>query len=230
MSGRRRRASSTPCFRASRGTVSPRLRAVVQSSRPDKQLYRITPAGRAALDRLARDTRAGCGRALLSEALRRRAHDVRRPDRARRAVPSSRRRRASTSCARSSRRTRASGNDFFHYFLLRLGIERAEHSLAWADWVVAELQGESGVRHVLRRSRCWSLGVACTSSAAQPTADPALAADVRKLAAEMERIHPNLFHSRLARRVPARRRRCWSSGCPSSSAISSSSSSCASSR
>ncbi len=39
------------------------------------------------------------------------------------------------------------------------------------------------------------VGVACTSGAAQPTADPALAADVRKLAAEMERIHPNLFHS-----------------------------------
>ena len=39
------------------------------------------------------------------------------------------------------------------------------------------------------------LGMACTSSAAQPTADPAAAADVRMLASEMERIHPNLFHS-----------------------------------
>ena len=36
-----------------------------------------------------------------------------------------------------------SGNDFFHYFLLRLGIERAEHSLAWADWVVAELRAKA---------------------------------------------------------------------------------------
>ena len=33
------------------------------------------------------------------------------------------------------------GNDFFHYFLLRLGIERAEQSLAWADWVATELEG-----------------------------------------------------------------------------------------
>ena len=39
------------------------------------------------------------------------------------------------------------------------------------------------------------LGMACTSSAAQPAADPAAAADVRMLASEMERIHPNLFHS-----------------------------------
>lgn len=39
------------------------------------------------------------------------------------------------------------------------------------------------------------LGVACTSGAAQPVVDPAVAADVRKLAAEMERIHPDLFHS-----------------------------------
>ena len=39
------------------------------------------------------------------------------------------------------------------------------------------------------------LGVACTSSSAQRAADPGAAADVRKLAAEMERIHPNLFHS-----------------------------------
>ena len=39
------------------------------------------------------------------------------------------------------------------------------------------------------------LGMACSSGAAQPSADPAAAADVRMLASEMERIHPNLFHS-----------------------------------
>ncbi len=37
--------------------------------------------------------------------------------------------------------------------------------------------------------------VACSSSAAQPSADPGVVADVRKLAAEMERIHPDLYHS-----------------------------------
>jgi DNA-binding PadR family transcriptional regulator len=32
------------------------------------------------------------------------------------------------------------GNDFFHYFLLRLGIERSEHVLRWSDWVLEELE------------------------------------------------------------------------------------------
>ena len=31
------------------------------------------------------------------------------------------------------------GHDYWHYFLLRLGIERREHDVAWADWVLAEL-------------------------------------------------------------------------------------------
>jgi hypothetical protein len=33
------------------------------------------------------------------------------------------------------------GNDYYHYFMLRLGIERAEQSLLRADWVLAELRG-----------------------------------------------------------------------------------------
>ena len=42
-----------------------------------------------------------------------------------------------------------------------------------------------------------TVAFACSSSSASSPygADPAVAADVRKLAAEMERIHPNLFHS-----------------------------------
>lgn len=32
------------------------------------------------------------------------------------------------------------GNDFYHYFLLQLGIERAEHLLVWAGRVEAELR------------------------------------------------------------------------------------------
>lgn len=32
------------------------------------------------------------------------------------------------------------GNERFHYFLLRLGLDRAEYSVAWADWVLDELQ------------------------------------------------------------------------------------------
>ena len=32
------------------------------------------------------------------------------------------------------------GNDVFHYYLLRLGIERSEHLLRWSDWVLEELE------------------------------------------------------------------------------------------
>lgn len=32
------------------------------------------------------------------------------------------------------------GHDAFHYLLLRLGIERQEHMLRWADWVEDELR------------------------------------------------------------------------------------------
>jgi hypothetical protein len=39
------------------------------------------------------------------------------------------------------------------------------------------------------------LCVACSTGAAQPAADPGVAADIVELADEMERIHPNLFHS-----------------------------------
>ncbi len=34
------------------------------------------------------------------------------------------------------------GHDYYHYFLLRFGIERYEHDLVWADWVLRELRGE----------------------------------------------------------------------------------------
>ena len=32
------------------------------------------------------------------------------------------------------------GHDYFHYFLLRLGIERAEQDIRWADAAIAELE------------------------------------------------------------------------------------------
>jgi DNA-binding PadR family transcriptional regulator len=34
------------------------------------------------------------------------------------------------------------GHDYWHYFLLRLGIERREHYLRWADWVLEELRSQ----------------------------------------------------------------------------------------
>ena len=61
-------------------------RTLAQSTRPDKQLYAITPDGRAALDAVARDGRARRARDVLPQALRRRADDAGGPARARRAV------------------------------------------------------------------------------------------------------------------------------------------------
>jgi DNA-binding PadR family transcriptional regulator len=33
------------------------------------------------------------------------------------------------------------GHDYFHYFLLKLGIERAEHDVRWAEETIEELEG-----------------------------------------------------------------------------------------
>ena len=35
------------------------------------------------------------------------------------------------------------GHDYYHWFLLRLGIQRAELELRWADDVLAALRGET---------------------------------------------------------------------------------------
>jgi hypothetical protein len=34
------------------------------------------------------------------------------------------------------------GHDYYHYLLLRLGIDQAELQLRWADWVLGELKRE----------------------------------------------------------------------------------------
>ncbi len=115
-------------------------RQVVQSTRPDKQLYRITRDGRTALDAWLETVDPGSvepfflklfvGGLTSPEVLVRHVEQFRRDTEERleelRAIEP------------TNSRT---GNDFFHYFLLRLGIERAEQSLVWADWVVAELEG-----------------------------------------------------------------------------------------
>ena len=168
-------------------------RAVVQSARPDKQLYRITSDGRAALDSWLETPEANAGDAFLlklfvggltsPEVLIGHVELFRGETEARleelRAIEATNVR---------------SGNDFFHYFLLRLGIERAE-SIRLGR-LGARRAGERAVRaRLVSALAVVVLGIACTSSPAQRVADPSAAADVRKLAAEMERIHPNLFHS-----------------------------------
>ena len=202
----------------------------MQSTRPDKQLYRITIEGRAALDAWLETVEAGIRRAVLLEALRRRLDVARRADRAGRAVPLETEARLDELRAIEPTNTRT-GNDFFHYFLLRLGIERAEQSLAWADWVVAELErAKRSETRARGRRACSSSGSHARSGAAQPDGGPR-AGRRRAQARGRDGADPSEpLPLRVARAVPAARSTTWSGGCPSSSAISSSSSSCASSR
>ncbi len=114
-------------------------RAVVQSTRPDKQLYRISADGKAALDAWLERVEPGSVDAFYLKLF---VGGLTSPDVLVRHVEQFRgeakeRLEALRAIEPTNVRT---GNDYFHYFLLRLGIERAEHSLAWADWVLAELE------------------------------------------------------------------------------------------
>jgi DNA-binding PadR family transcriptional regulator len=113
-------------------------RTVREGARPEKKLFRITNAGRAELDEwLAAEPesvetfflRLFVGglvpRAVLIEHVQ------------------WFRERTETQLAeyRAIEPTNTrTGNDFFHYLLLRLGIERSEHLLQWSDWVLDELE------------------------------------------------------------------------------------------
>ena len=113
-------------------------RRVVQTSRPDKLLYRITPAGRDALTRWLETPEPGAvdafylrlfvGRLMAPEALaghveQFRADTEERLAELRRIEPTNTR----------------TGHDAYHFLMLRFGIEQAEHALRWADWVLEEL-------------------------------------------------------------------------------------------
>jgi PadR family transcriptional regulator AphA len=114
-------------------------RRVAQSARPDKQLYAITPQGRAALDLWLETAEPGAVDAFYVRLF---VGGLTTPDVL---IGHVERFRSETEARleelRAVERTNVrSGNDFFHYFLLRLGIDRAEQSLAWADWVLDELR------------------------------------------------------------------------------------------
>ena len=116
-----------------------RSRSVAQTSRPDKTLYGITRAGRAALDAwleaepadrqsfLLRVFVGGLGsdESLIEHVQAFRADTEARLAELRAIEPTNTR----------------EGNDYYHYFVLRLGIEQYERYLEWADWVLDELEG-----------------------------------------------------------------------------------------
>jgi DNA-binding PadR family transcriptional regulator len=114
-------------------------RKVAQTDRPDKTLYRISPAGTRALqawlevvdpgDRDAFQLRLFVGKLTSDEVLVRHVEAFRERlegwlEELRAIEPTNTRERA----------------DFYHYFLLRYGIQHAELQLEWADWVLEELR------------------------------------------------------------------------------------------
>jgi DNA-binding PadR family transcriptional regulator len=116
-----------------------RRRRVAQRSRPDKQLYRITKAGRAALDAWletvepARDTFhlklfvGGLTRdEVLASHVEGRIAELRERLDQLRAIDETNTRR---------------GHDRYHGYLLDLGIEQARVELRWAERVLADLRG-----------------------------------------------------------------------------------------
>jgi PadR family transcriptional regulator AphA len=116
-----------------------RGRLVAQANRPDKRLYRITKEGRrvlrAWLEEVVPDDaqlfylKAFLGGLMDRDALIEQYEQFAREQQARldelRAIEPTNTRR---------------GHDYHHYFLLRLGIERAEHSVRWARRVLRELR------------------------------------------------------------------------------------------
>jgi PadR family transcriptional regulator, regulatory protein AphA len=111
-----------------------RRRVVAQKSRPDKQLYAITRAGRRALDAWLARIEPGATESfylklfvggltttavLLEHVAQFRADSARRLATYRAIEPTN----------------TGTGHDWYHRHLLRLGIERAELDLRWADSV-----------------------------------------------------------------------------------------------
>lgn len=116
-----------------------RGRSVAQRNRPDKRLYKITKDGRQALrewleEVVADDAqlfylKAFLGGLMDRDALIAQYEQFARDQQARldelRAIEPTNTRR---------------GHDYHHYFLLRLGIERAEHAVRWSEDVLRELR------------------------------------------------------------------------------------------
>jgi PadR family transcriptional regulator, regulatory protein AphA len=118
-------------------------RRVAQSTRPDKQLYEITQSGRAALDAWLETVEPGAEEAFY---LRLFVGGLTSPEVLVRHVEQFRgEAQARLEELRALEATNVrSGNDWFHYLLLRYGIDRAEQSVEWADWVLAELREGAG--------------------------------------------------------------------------------------
>jgi DNA-binding PadR family transcriptional regulator len=115
-----------------------RVRTVRQRTRPDKQVYRLTTQGRAALDAWLADDVGG----EAAFHLRLFVGSLAPPGML--AGHVERFRAATQERLAEYRRLEGTntreGADRFHWFELRRVIERAERDLEWADWVLEELE------------------------------------------------------------------------------------------
>ena len=115
-----------------------RRRSVTQARRPEKQVYRITRAGRDALDGWLENVEPGAtetfflklfvGGLTTHDVLRRHVEQFRDDMRGRLA--------GLEELERTNTRT---GNDWYHAFLLDLGLVRARQAIRWADEVLRAL-------------------------------------------------------------------------------------------
>ena len=83
------------------------------------------------------------------------------------------------------------GADLFHWFELRRAIERAEQDVAWAGWVLEQIEEGEEASGVVVASLVVLLAPAGGSLAAAPDAGR----EVMELASTMERLHPDLYAS-----------------------------------
>jgi DNA-binding PadR family transcriptional regulator len=119
------------------------VRHVRQEQRPDKQLYRLTAAGEQALAAWHESVEDAAPEAfflrLFVGGLTSRETLLEHVERFRRDTEM----RLAELRAIEPTNTR-SGHDYYHFFLLRLGIERRELDLRWAEGVLEELRREEG--------------------------------------------------------------------------------------
>ena len=113
-------------------------RTIAQSARPDKELYSLTEAGRAALDEwlttVVRNDEKGFQLKLFVGGLT--THDVLRQHVEQFRDDARERLAALEAVERGNARK---GNDWYHAFLLDLGLARARQSVEWAEEVLRAL-------------------------------------------------------------------------------------------
>lgn len=118
-----------------------RGRAVRQASRPDKRLFRITKDGRRALADWLDEVVPGDPQLFFLKAFVGGLMDREKLIEHYQQFATDQRERLEELRAIEPTNTRR-GHDYYHYFLLRLGIERAEQSVRWAERALRELREE----------------------------------------------------------------------------------------